>query len=148
MKVIKLTRGQVAIVDDEDFEDLAQYRWRALGTGYASRSLPGKPIKDELMHRRIMNPPKDKTVDHINRNTLDNRRCNLRLADKSQQMFNKIEPNESGAKGVRKGRGTKWRAYITAYGKNFNLGTFKTIDEAKTARAVAAAKLHGEFACN
>lgn len=154
MKVIELTQGQVAIVDDEDFEKLAQYRWHLTRVSkdmvpYAARnSKKGELPKRRLikMHRVIMNPPEGMEVDHINRNGLDNRRCNLRLCTKSQNLMNaKVrKDNKLGIKGVCFVDG-KYMAHVTINRKSTTLGFFNTPEEAKSERDAAAQKLHGEF---
>lgn len=87
-------------------------------------------------------------VDHINHNTLDNRKCNLRVCNKSQNNFNGriARNNTSGVKGVYKGKreGT-WRACIWYYNKLFCLGTFESFNDAVMARKNAEAKLFGEY---
>jgi hypothetical protein len=111
MKQIPLTRGQVALVDDEDYKALKDYRWYALPRRvraenfYAYRwvIVDGKR-KTEYMHRRIMGVVgRTSQVDHINCNPLDNRRSNLRLATHSQNCANiPWRGNATGFKGVRK----------------------------------------------
>jgi hypothetical protein len=90
----------------------------------------------------------DGEIDHINRIRSDNRFCNLRIANRSQNMQNINTPstNKSGKKGVSFDKKTcKWRADIKADGKRFNLGRFNTIEEAEEAYKKASAKLHGMF---
>jgi HNH endonuclease len=82
---ISLTQGQVARVDERDYEWLSQWKWFAtyyshVDSWYAGR---GAPILG--MHVALMDPPGGWTVDHRNHDTLDNRRSNLRLATYSQQ---------------------------------------------------------------
>lgn len=90
MKVIELTKGHVAIVDDEDFAQLAQYRWCVTTNGhgllYAMRRIGKKPV---YMHRVILNASHGIEIDHKNGDTLDNRRSNLRLATRRQNACNK-----------------------------------------------------------
>lgn len=87
-----------------------------------------------LLHRYITNCPKDKVVDHINHNTLDNRRCNLRITTKRGNSSN-IITNKSGIIGVRFYKPTnKWVAYVWHDNKNHHIGYFKTPLEAKEAR--------------
>lgn len=158
MKVIELTKGQVTIVDDEDFEYLAQWRWQLGGSsgersdGYAFRmsyDQVSKKRKGTYMHRVILNPGNGVQVDHINGNRLDNRRCNLRIATGSQNRSN-IGPtrfSKTGVKGVcfRVERGS-YEAKIGLGRKRIHLGTFKTLEEASMAYNKAAMELHGEFA--
>lgn len=96
MKEIPLTKGLVAIVDDDDYERVCVFSWYAMPrkyTAYAARSGP----RDEQghreyipMHRFILGirPEDGGVVDHINRNGLDNRRSNLRVTNKSGNALN------------------------------------------------------------
>ncbi len=102
------------------------------------------------MHHIIakrMNLDLSKGIDHINCNKLDNRRENLRVATRSQNMFNRTAQrnNRSGLKGVTKRKG-KWTARIQKDGIQYDLGLFNTPEEASTAYTEAAEQLHGEFA--
>lgn len=148
MKVIELDKGQAAIVDDEDFESLAQYRWFFSRKGYVTRRITkdGKRIL-LMMHRVIMGATHDQQVDHKNMNRLDNRRENLRFATRSQNGANSKarSSNRLGIKGVCARHG-KFTAQINSMGKNTHLGTFDTAEEASAAYFSAAVKLHGEFA--
>jgi hypothetical protein len=87
-------------------------------------------------------------VDHVNRNFLDNRIENLRLATRSQNAANRPAASNSktGVKGVYPER-NKWRAEVQVGGKKIVLGVFPTIAEASAAYRNAAIKYHGEFAC-
>ncbi|WP_252233758.1 HNH endonuclease [Clostridium sp. ZS1] len=83
------------------------------------------------MHRFIMNPPSNKLIDHINGNKLDNRKCNLRIVNKSQNAMNSKKPknNTSGVKGVYwDKRSKKWEASIQVNMKKKSLGYFKNKD--------------------
>lgn len=80
MRYIKLTKGYNAIIDDEDYERVNKYMWyfqaKKHNIGYAMHKNSKLNIQ---MHRLIMNAPDNKQVDHINKNGIDNRKCNLRL---------------------------------------------------------------------
>lgn len=97
MKQIALTQGKFAIVDNSDYGMLSQFKWQYLpaGNGYAKRAVQIKLEKHKykvitvLMHRLILNAPEGVEIDHINRNSLDNRRCNLRICDRSTNMLNR-----------------------------------------------------------
>jgi hypothetical protein len=100
------------------------------------------------MSRVIMNPAPGVLVDHQNRDTLDNRRSNLRNATTFQNAWNAKCRKDSltGIKGVSfyKDRG-KWVAYVKVDRKNKYLGLFETPELAKAARDAKIASLHGEF---
>lgn len=101
------------------------------------------------MHRLIMNAKKGIQVDHINRDTLDNRRQNLRFATPSQNAANKIigENNKSGFKGVFWDRySNSWHAKIKVNYKQIHIGFFKTPEDAAKAYNQVALKHFGKFA--
>jgi len=118
MKEIKLTQNKVAIVDDEFYDYLSQYKWSAFShrnTFYATRRM-GKT--HQKMHREILGLSNGdgKIVDHINRNGLDNQICNLRIVDPSINSYNRrIQINNtSGYRGVYWNiLLKKWTIYIT-----------------------------------
>jgi hypothetical protein len=99
------------------------------------------------MHRLLMAAPSGLCVDHIDGNTLDNRRANLRLATHSENLRNmkRKKNNRSGYRGVHRVR-NRWCAQITCNRKVRTLGTFATAEEAHEAYVKAATELHGEFA--
>ena len=163
---IQLTRGYVAIVDDED-ADLAQFKWSAKekkkqNSVYAQRTVywrddNGKRLqKSEVMHRVILGRKLEKTltrselVDHIDRNGLNNTRSNLRICTDQQNSFNRKRPvtNTSGYKGVvfmPPNPNKSWGAYICANGKNKFLGSFTTPEAAHEAYCKAAQEYFGEY---
>lgn len=150
MRKIPLTQGQFAIVDDEDFEDLNKNKWFASYSDitksfYAKRSHKGTTI---YMHRQIMKPEKGVCIDHINHNTLNNKKNNLRVATVSQNAMNQgmRKTNTSGFKGVSwDKRRSKWVAQIKANKKGKHLGYFSNIEDAVEARRKAEAKYYGEY---
>lgn len=146
-QMIPLTKGYFAIVDDEDFERVSQYKWYAhIGesSGPYARQYPiGQ------MHRLILDAPPHLYVDHIDGNGLNNRRSNLRLCTKGQNAANSILPstNRSGFRGVWLHRPLqKWRAGIRFQGRNISLGCFDDPIEAARAYDAKALELFGEFA--
>lgn len=154
MKTLKLTQNQIVLIDDMDYEMLNQFKWCfALRgdkkTGYAVRRTSKEDGRKLIpMHRLIMNAPKGMEVDHINRNTLDNRRSNLRLVTRSENLMNRglLKSNTSNVKGVSWHKHhQKWIVRIQAYRKPIFIGYFKDVENAKKAYAKAAKKYHGEF---
>lgn len=147
-KLIPLTDGtSFTIVDEADYNWLMQWRWWPQSDGYAYRHsyAPNdagymKYSGVVLMHRIIMDTPKGMDTDHINRNPLDNRRCNLRITDRTQNNFNSgvHVNNTSGHRGVSWNKRTKsWRAYIGGSKGRVELGRFKNIEDAIAARLAA-----------
>jgi hypothetical protein len=125
----------VAHVDLADFEYLSQFTWRLLktkGTNYAVRRDKGKTI---LMHREIVDAPDELTVDHRDRDGLNNIRKNLRLVTHAQNHQNKGVRADSSSKirGVRLRSWGKWQARAKLGGKEIHLGTFDTSDDAELA---------------
>ncbi len=103
------------------------------------------------LHRLLLKPPDGYFVDHINMDRLDNRRCNLRVATKAQNSYNRPArtDNTSGYKGVwlRCDAKTKaWIAEIRVNGKKVHIGTYSTKEAAALAYNDAAKKYHGVFA--
>lgn len=91
---IKLTRGKYAIVDPDDFERLNRYKWQCTNLGYARRTASRMCDKRRKrvaiqMHNVVCTTPQGMTVDHINRNRLDNRKANLRAVTLEQNNWNR-----------------------------------------------------------
>jgi hypothetical protein len=155
MKEIPLTRGFVAIVDDEDFERLSAFKWRANAEGYAIRDVP-HPLRSgkktvEFMHRSLLGLEfgDKRQGDHRNNCCQDNRRANLRIATHAENSRNKplTKDNTSGLKGASwHSRDRKWLSQIQVNGKAVHLGRFDSAEAAHTAYVKAAASLHAEFA--
>lgn len=154
MGVIELTKGQYCIVDDADFNSLKKYSWHVRcdrdGRYYATRSFwEGDKMKTLPMHRQLLDAPKGVYVDHINGNTLDNRRSNLRLCTNRQNTQNARKRARTGSKSKYKGVSEhygKWRARIRVDGAVIHLGSFLNQVDAAKAYDKAAAKYFGEFA--
>lgn len=146
MKKIKLTQNKYALVDDDMFDFLNQWKW-CFNNGYAVRNKlwrSGKPQGIIWMHRIVNNTPENKETDHINRNRLDNRKENLRSVNSSQNAINKglRKDNTSRITGVNLFRNGKWRTYITINRKTIHLGYFKSIEEAIFTRKEAERIYH------
>jgi hypothetical protein len=135
MQLIPLTQGKSALVDDQDFKFLSQWKWFLVKNKYAGTHY-GENKGIIYMHRLIMNFPKKLQVDHINRNTLDNRRENLRTVTQSQNLHNTSsrKNNKSGYKGVHfDKRKKKYIAQIMIDRKYIFLGHFDNAIEASKA---------------
>lgn len=158
MKTIPLSQGKFAMVDDEDYDYLNQWKWRASKSGntfYAKRELIKGELKTTIsMHRSLLQPPRDLQIDHKNGNGLDNQRSNLRLATHSQNRANipsfktiKGKIRTSKFKGVHLHSSKRsWVANLRHNKKLIYLGAFK--DELMAAKAydLMAVKVFGEFA--
>ncbi len=137
MRKVKLTKGKFALVDDEDYEKLLAKKWHLHSCGYACSTVK----KDGgsftvMMHREIMNPCKDLEIDHRNHNRLDNRKKNLKICSRSDNLLNGSSHKDSKSKfrGVSWCKQTnKWRAQLRIKGISYNIGRFNT--ELKAARA-------------
>lgn len=149
---------QPALISTEDAALISKASWYGVKVKYkdsvlvyAYATINGKRT---AMHRLISMPSENQVVDHINRNTLDNRRENLRNCSQSQNLMNaKVRRHSStGLKGVfpvqlkDKSSKPKWRARIQYKGVRKNLGTFGSPEEAHRAYVIAANSLCGEFA--
>ena len=144
-KEIPLTQGKIAIVDDEDFELVIQYKWRShkgRNTFYARSDKVG------YLHKFIMSPDQGMQIDHRDGNGLNCIRSNLRIATCSQNATNAgvRKNNTSGYKGVhfKKNEG-KYEAYITYNGKRIGLGLYEDSRDAAHAYDHAAREYFGEF---
>lgn len=145
MKAIPLTKGYVAIVDDEDYERLAQHKWHAhvsKHTVYAIRHAGKKSAslsRDVFMHREIMRPPSDMDIDHLNYCGIDNRKSNLRICTRRENLRNRRVLKTSCYKGVCWHKRTqKWTAQIRVNDRVKYLGVFTDEREAHQAYLRAA----------
>lgn len=156
MKEIKLTRSRITIVDDEEFEKLNQFKWRAHGHSnncYAVRTFrfnKNEKQIDIIMHREILNAKKGISVDHVNGDRLDNRKENLRLATCAENRYNQKHANSNnklGIKGVSYTKeGKKFWARIKINNKFIYLGSFGVMGDADSAYRKAEEKYFGKFA--
>lgn len=151
-KEIPLTQGQVALIDDEDFDLVSQYKWHAgFSKGvqgfYALTSIyrPNKNPRVLGMHRLItgLDFGNRLHVDHLNHNTLDNRRENLRIVAPQENSRNKRKHsnNTSGYVGVSwNAQNKKWRARIHINNHLVHLGYYDSKHDAAKERNMVAAK--------
>lgn len=147
MKLIKLSRGLAALVDDADFDWLNQWKWTAMKKGsrskgyYAYRQVGKRDARSTIvMHRLILDTPEGFDTDHIDNNGLNNTRSNLRVVDRTQNNFNTglRSNNTSGHRGVTWYKAVKtWRAYIGGSKTRKELGYFKNKEDAIKARKEA-----------
>lgn len=152
-------RGLMAMVDDEDYELVSQYKWNALWTRELGRTRTspyagtllrrdGQRVRSRvLMHVLIMG---HRGVDHVNHNGLDNRRSNLRPATNSQNAANRrpYAGRSSRFKGVSWDKQkSRWFVLITVNGRRRYLGRFRDEEAAARAYDAAARELFGGFAC-
>lgn len=137
------SNGKSFMIDKCDLETVKDYCWTFDNNGYV---ISGRNVR---IHRLIMNPPKGMTVDHINGDRSDNRRCNLRVCTQAQNSHNKHSSplNKSGKIGVYLNKKSlKWIAQIGVNNKTIHLGTYENLDDAISARKEAEEKYYGEFA--
>ena len=152
-KYIELTKGHKSLVDDDDYEILNSFNWQAQPTRlkdgyYAIRNngcdKKGTRLKVR-MHRSIMNCPTGFEVDHINGNTLDNRKSNLRIVTHDVNIKNQKSRlvGKSKYRGVTQHAHLGWRARITINYKRICLGVFPTEEMAAEAAIAARKELYG-----
>lgn len=158
VKAIYLGKGQYTIVDSDDIERLVTKKWwvryNHAGYPYAKSNTSTGPYDEHgrkrtslAMHRFIMNAPSGMQVDHINHNSLDNRKTNLRICTHAQNRMNskKKSGTLSKYKGVQKNY-HKWTAHIKHGQKQFYLGSFPTEEIAAMVYNNKAQELFGDFA--
>lgn len=140
MKQIILTQGKFALVDDDDFERLSQFKWWAHkqpNTFYAGRMITlenGKRISFMMHHAVFGKAPLGMEVDHIDGNGLNNQKSNLRFVTRRQNMQNAVNhrvKRTSRYPGVSFDvRRRKWKAYIKINGVHKDIGRFDSENEA------------------
>ncbi len=154
MKEIPLSKGKVALVDDEDYERVTAIKWAASQTGkkwYGRGHIPGsgKNGKCFSLHRFVSGASSGEEVDHINGDGLDNRRSNLRICTSQQNKRNmaKQSGKSSKFKGVSYNKShRRFEAYITVSYKRVRLGMHACEEAAARAYDAAALAAFGEFA--
>jgi hypothetical protein len=155
MKIIKLTLGHEALVDDGDYAELSKHFWHALIVKRGDRRhvYARKRIRTPYgtyankrigMHVFLMNPPAGLVVDHIDGNTLNNQRANLRCVTRSRNMSNSLFKPPHGYPGVYKKRNNYWWSEIIVDGHRKRLGRFSTAEDAAKAYRDAYLSAFGE----
>ena len=155
MKLIPLTKGQVAAVSDRDYAYVRQFKWSLHSKGYAHRTAVGSNGRPHciLLHRVVAARAGRNTswqIDHIDQNKLNCQRGNLRQATNSQNLANRGRQrnNTSGCKGVTWDKAKRrWVATIQVAGKQIFLGRFTAKREAYKAYCAAVRKYFGTYAC-
>ena len=155
VSIINLSNGMSCLIDAEDFARLSRICW----TANVLRTSSGREhvhaygwVKERkrsvLMHRLIMDAPRGVEVDHINGDSLDNRKSNLRFANRSQNSANrKVVKAASGYKGVfRATNGKPFIVKVWVGGIDHYIGRFACPVEAARAYDAAAVRHFGSFA--
>jgi hypothetical protein len=148
--LIPLSQNRFSVVDDEDAPTVLAHKWTFLNTGrgYAvrrSHTPDGHPTM-ELLHRVLLDAAKGVEVDHIDGDSLNNQRANLRICSHQENRSNtrKHKDNTSGFKGVSWSKAAKkWTARLC----NKHLGVFLTKEDAARAYNTTASERFGKFAC-
>ena len=137
--------GGTVRLDRGDWHKARDYVWMLHEHGYCWGYVDNRLV---LIHRWLMGEPPGLDVDHRNHDKLDNRRANLRVCTRADNMKNRRLRSDSvsGYKGVGGSPKGRWVAKITSDGRRLHLGTFDTAEEAARAYDGAARELHGEFA--
>ena len=155
---IPLTKGKYALIDEEDYELVSPHAWRVNITPHTAYAIthvrrPDGKFTTLSMHRLIMRPERNLTVDHIDFDGLNNTRANLRICSQSQNIAHRRAGrlSKAGFKGVIRILPPdyvtpRWVARIKANGIRIELGKFLAPEEAARAYDLAALKYHGEFA--
>lgn len=148
-KLVPLSRGLFALVDDEDFNLVKRFVWQYDGRYAITGYMDGGRHRVLRMHRLILSPRADEVVDHINNDGIDNRRSNLRLATPALNAQNHRQASirsKTGVLGVwlsqRPGRAPRYVAQIKIDGRTKHLGSFKTIQEAHAVFKAAKRRFH------
>lgn len=149
MREIPLSRGMVALVDNEDYEWLSQWKWQAKRSPPNHWSAYGRVNGvPTFMHRLLIHVPDGMMVDHINRNSLDNRKENLRVANAQENARNRSRQsnNSSGFTGVYYNKKlNKWQVQIKVNGRHIHLGVYSELSDAVFVRKSKEKELFGEF---
>lgn len=153
MKLIPLTQGKFAQVDDYWYDYLMQWSWyahKSVGncTSYVRRNITINTNKQKtiFMHNVIMNTPEDQEVDHVDHNGLNCLEENMRNCTHKQNQMNHISVGKSAYLGVSYHKGNLIRATIKFNGKYKHLGYFKTEELAARAYDAKVKELFGEYA--
>jgi hypothetical protein len=145
IKIPLMSKGRIifVLVDEDDFPAVSKHRLTINKYGYALFTNKGSTYS---LARFIMGFPEGKEVDHINRDKLDNRRTNLRLATRRQNVINKDTERSGKYRGVTQRSENSWRASVSSHGTTYHSSRHKTEVEAAKAYNKLARLHHGDFA--
>lgn len=142
MLIVTKNRGHFIILfDTDDYDKINKYTWNVNRGGYVRSSKMIGMKRSILLHRLIMDTPPNMDTDHINHNTLDNRKANLRICTKTQNQINASKRKGRKYKGVFK----IWNGKYMAKVGNLYLGTFDKEYDAAIAYDTKAKELFGDF---
>jgi hypothetical protein len=162
MKLIPLTQGKFAMVDDADFDYIGQWKWRAIKDHKKDnyRAVREEKNRTIYIHRQIMNSPNGMDVDHCNHNGLDNQRNNLRICTHAENLRNQLPQQRrnktSKYKGVSRWAGivkdgrhcyAMWVTQIKKNSKTVWKRYFRNEEDAARAYNEKAKEVHGKYAC-
>lgn len=151
MKELPISRGRVALVDDEDYEDLIRHKWCTTSRNYVLRrtkkaeNMGGVCIYIHRYIMRCLDSPME--VDHRDGNPLNNQKHNLRICTHPQNGCNLrlSRINRTGFKGVTLTPEGNYSSRIKVRGEMITIGRFPTAELAALAYNAASLKYHGEF---
>lgn len=135
-------KSHTILLDPSDYDTFKDKTLYVNNKGYATHD------RGKQLHRTIMDCPKDKVIDHINQDKLDNRKANLRICSIGENNLNKplSSRNKVGMTGVHFYKPlNKYMAYISRDKKRHHLGYFETAEEAYYKYCAVAKNLHGEY---
>lgn len=131
---IKLRKtDKIVMIDKEDLVKVENYCWRLSNDGYAITYRVLDKWRAILMHSLIIGKIEGKEIDHINQNKLDNRKCNLRHLTHLENMHNvnRVPKSNTGIKNIHYNKNGKFVARMQYNNNQYNIGTFRTLEEAK-----------------
>jgi hypothetical protein len=159
VRCIRTTKGQFAVVGIDDFPLLSQLKWQAYWSDHTQSYYPKCAWHDPTrksrqrhisMSRLIMGVVDDPSVwvDHINHDTMNHRRNNLRLANAKQSARNRRIRRAQGLKWTTPASNGRWIAQVTVDEKRIYLGQYDTAEEAHEVSKTVMLKSHAEFVCS
>lgn len=145
---LQLSNAGIALIDEESLPIVQGRTWYLQRNAKYPMAYIRCARTGEFLHRVITAAPKGLQVDHVNGDTLDNRRANLRLCTAAQNNRNRRHRSNTlhAFKGIKRASTGRFEASIKAGGRGYYLGTFQTAEDAARAYDVAALRLHGAFA--